>query len=250
MLLLCHNIHYLHNIHLPLRLSMALDINRIKALCFDVDGTLRDTDDAYAAKLSKMISPISWFSSNINVSQISRKIIMKVEGPANFAYSIPDRLGLDDELADISNWLHKVGILKTKRNHNYLIIPGVEETLKTLHLKFPMTVISARGKRGTEGFINTYNFSDFFIAMVSAQTAHRTKPHPAPVIWAANKMGVPPENCLMIGDTTVDIVAGKRDGAQTVGVLSGFGEKEELLEKGADLIINSVADLPSILKSN
>ena len=63
-------------------------------------------------------------------------------------------------------------------------------------------------------------------------------------------MGVSPENCLMIGDTTVDILAGKRAGAQTVGVLSGFGEEKELIEKGADLIIDSVADLPKILLKN
>ncbi len=229
---------------------MTLDINRIKALCFDVDGTLRDTDDAYTEKLTRLFSKFSWINSDWDTAKSSRKIIMKIEGPANFVYSIPDRIGLDDEMADISNWLHQVGLLKNKKHENYLIIPGVEETLKTLFSKYPMTVISARGKRGTEGFINSCNFSDYFKDVVSAQTTHRTKPHPAPVLWAAKKMEVSPENCLMIGDTTVDIIAGRRAGAQTVGVLSGFGEKDELIDKGADLILNSIADLPAILLNN
>ena len=47
----------------------------------------------------------------------------------------------------------------------------------------------------------------------------------------------------MIGDTTVDMRAGKSAGAQTVGVLCGFGEKEELLRMGADLILNSTNEL-------
>ena len=63
----------------------------------------------------------------------------------------------------------------------------------------------------------------------------------------AENVGVKPENCLMIGDTTVDMRAGVAAGAQTVGVLSGFGEEEELRKTGADLILNSVADLPAVL---
>jgi phosphoglycolate phosphatase len=47
----------------------------------------------------------------------------------------------------------------------------------------------------------------------------------------------------MIGDTTVDMRAGKAADAQTVGVLCGFGEKDELLQMGADLILNSTSEL-------
>lgn len=229
---------------------MPLDQKRIKALCFDVDGTLRDTDDAYTIYLATILDRLSWFNSKWNVNKTARNIIMSVEGPANLIYSIPDRIGLDDELAKISDWLHHVGIFKNKTDKSFLVIDGVTKALEELNPHFPMTVISARGRRGTEAFINTCGFNKYFKAVVSAQTAHRTKPHPAPIIWAAEKMGVAPENCLMIGDTTVDILAGKRAGAQTVGVLSGFGEEKELIEKGADLIIDSVSDLPEILINN
>ena len=60
-------------------------------------------------------------------------------------------------------------------------------------------------------------------------------------------MGVPPAACLMIGDTTVDIRAAKAAGAQAVGVLCGFGELDELLRTGADLILNSTAELVEVL---
>jgi phosphoglycolate phosphatase-like HAD superfamily hydrolase len=56
-----------------------------------------------------------------------------------------------------------------------------------------------------------------------------------------------PENCLMVGDTTVDIRAGKAAGTQTVGVLCGFGQEAELRRAGADLIIASTAVLPQLL---
>jgi phosphoglycolate phosphatase len=51
----------------------------------------------------------------------------------------------------------------------------------------------------------------------------------------------------MIGDTTVDMRAGKSAGAQTVGVLCGFGEEEELLRMGADLILPSPRELLQVL---
>ena len=60
-------------------------------------------------------------------------------------------------------------------------------------------------------------------------------------------MGVPPEGVLMVGDTSIDIRAGKAAGAQTVGVLCGFGQKAELRRAGADLILSTTPDLLPLL---
>ena len=46
-----------------------------------------------------------------------------------------------------------------------------------------------------------------------------------------------PEECLMIGDTTVDILSARKAGAQSIGVLCGFGNEAELRKAGADLIL-------------
>jgi len=51
----------------------------------------------------------------------------------------------------------------------------------------------------------------------------------------------------MIGDTTVDIRAGKSAGAQAVGVLCGFGEEPELKKMGADIILEDTTKLTKIL---
>ena len=57
-----------------------------------------------------------------------------------------------------------------------------------------------------------------------------------------------PEACLMVGDTTVDIRAGRAAGAQTVGVLCGFGEADELRKHGADLILPFPSELVHVLE--
>ena len=60
-------------------------------------------------------------------------------------------------------------------------------------------------------------------------------------------MGVEPTACLMIGDTTVDIRTGVSAGAQTIGVLCGFGTEDELLRAGAGMILRTTSDLLAVL---
>jgi HAD superfamily hydrolase (TIGR01509 family) len=215
---------------------MALEKSRIRALCFDVDGTLSDTDDLYAQKVTPFL-PRFLFR---DPERAARRLIMWIESPGNALMGLPDRFGLDDELAAVINWLSRHRQTTWKR---YLLIPGVDEMLANLHGRFPMAVVSARDEHGTRAFLDHFNLTRHFDVIVTALTAEHTKPYPDPILFAAQKMGVAPESCLMIGDTTVDMCAGKSAGAQTVGVLCGFGEEEELMRKGADLILKSTAEV-------
>jgi phosphoglycolate phosphatase len=74
------------------------------------------------------------------------------------------------------------------------------------------------------------------------------KPHPEPLLYAAKAMGVQPSECLMIGDTTIDVRTGLAAGAQTVGVLCGFGTENELVEAGVQMLLRTTSDLLNVLK--
>ena len=138
-----------------------------------------------------------------------------------------------------------------RKPHHYQLIPDVAEALITLHRHFPISVVSARDENSTLAFLDQFDLKKLFDpAIATAQTCSYTKPYPDPILWAADRMGVKPAECLMIGDTTVDIRAGIAAGAQTVGVLCGFGRRNELERAGADLIIPSPSLLPSILTTN
>ena len=112
-----------------------------------------------------------------------------------------------------------------------------------------MAVVSARDQKATMRFLERFDLVKFFDVIVTGLSAPRTKPYPDPILLAAQKMGVKPEECLMIGDTTVDMRAGKSAGAQTVGVLCGFGEEEELLRIGADLVLSSTSEIYHLLQN-
>jgi N-acetyl-D-muramate 6-phosphate phosphatase len=227
---------------------MPLDLTRIQAICFDVDGTLRDTDDQYTASFARLFRPFRFLLPGRDADRFARWFVMTVESPANWVFSIPDRMHLDDEIAHFGEWLHARGIGKQKVHH-YLLIQGVKEMLADLSKHYRLAVVSARPRRGTMGFLNHFGLTPYFKCVASGQTAPRTKPFPDPIKWAAKKMGVKPENCLMVGDTTVDIRAGVAAKAQTVGVLCGFGERAELERAGADVILDGTWELGGVLRN-
>jgi len=220
---------------------MPLDLSRIKALCFDVDGTLSDTDNLYAGKVSRFL-PRFLFK---DPDHSARRFVMWIEAPGNAMLSLADTLGIDDKMVAVIEWLSR----HSKRSsREFLLVPGVDEMLKQLHGRYPMAVVSARNEKGTMAFLEQFDLVKYFDAIITGLSAKHTKPYPDPVLLAAKIMSVAPENCLMIGDTTVDVRAGKSAGAQVVGVLCGFGEEAELIKMGADLILPTTPKLIDVLK--
>jgi len=219
---------------------MSLDIKRIRALCFDVDGTLSDTDDVYTQKVARYLPRFLFH----NPERAARKFVMWIESPGNALIGLPDVVGLDDELLGLWEWLNRH---RPRPMKHFMMVPGIKGMLERLHGKYPMAVVSARDDSSTRAFLDQFELTGYFQEIVTAITAEHTKPYPDPILYATEKMGVAPEDCLMIGDTTVDIRAGKAAGTQTVGVLCGFGERDELERRGADLILDSTSELADIL---
>jgi beta-phosphoglucomutase-like phosphatase (HAD superfamily) len=78
---------------------MPLELERVKALCFDLDGTLRNTDDMYVARLSGWLRPFQAIMPDQNPEKFARRLVMKVERPGYFFFHILDRLHLDQYLS-------------------------------------------------------------------------------------------------------------------------------------------------------
>jgi len=218
---------------------MTLDIVRIKALCFDVDGTLSDTDDLYANKISGLL-PRFLFP---DPDHTARRLVMWIESPGNALLGFADTVGIDDEMMAFIDWMnrHRKHTLK-----KFLLVPGVDEMLAHMQGHYLMAIVSARDEKSTMRFLTQFDLCKYFDTIVTGLSASHTKPYPDPILLAAQKMGVNPRECLMIGDTTVDMRAGKAAAAQTLGVLCGFGEEAELKQLGADFILKSTSDLPQL----
>jgi HAD superfamily hydrolase (TIGR01549 family) len=225
---------------------MPINLSRVQALCFDVDGTLNDTDDQYVDQVTPFFKAIRFLLPAQDYKHAARRFVMWAEAPGNALIGAPDFLGIDQQLAKIVNWMNQRRKAQIK---HFRPIVGVLEMLATLDGKYSMSIVSARDEESTREFLRQAGIEKYFICVAGALTCAHTKPYPDPIFWAAEKMGVKAENCLMIGDTTVDMRAGKAAGAQTVGVLCGFGERLELERKGADLILKSTPELVGLLGS-
>ena len=226
---------------------MPLHVSRIRAICFDVDGTLSDTDDVIVDRLTRLLRPLRFLFPGRNARRAARRLVMASEAPGNFIISLPDRIGIDAELASLADWIAR----RTGRKPGkFRIMAGVKPMLAELSRRYPLAVVSARDARTTGAFLEQFHLTGSFRCVATAQTCRHTKPFPDPILWAAQQMGVPVEACLMVGDTTVDIRAGRSAGAQTVGVLCGFGEEPELRRRGADMILSETAELAQVLEAD
>lgn len=236
---------------------MSLDLSRIRALCFDVDGTIADTDDHIVAQVATLLHGIPLVSGR-RAERVARQIVMGATGPVNAAYGLLDRLHLDGPFHRLKARVSQVRRAGADPAHArnpeaadevpHDMMAGVQEMLGCLARHYPMSTISTGTAPRVERFLVHFKVRQHFAAVVGAQTTRRMKPHPEPLRYAAAAMNVDPSECLMIGDTPVDIATGLAAGAQTVGVLCGFGTMEELRAAGAHMILPTTSDLMMLLR--
>jgi len=225
--------------------TRSLDISRIRAICFDLDGTLVDTDEKYVARAARWLRPISLILPVSNPEALARRLVMAVETPVNATLGLFDRFHLDEFFGPLLDRLHRSRGLAAV--NEIRLIPGALTTLERLGSRFPLGIATSRDRWSTNAILEEEALNRFFQCVATARTTLRAKPHPQPIIWAATQLGVRPQSLLMIGDTTVDIRSGRAAGAQTAGVLSGFGEKQELADAGANIVLERTLDIADLL---
>jgi N-acetyl-D-muramate 6-phosphate phosphatase len=226
--------------------SGQIDLTKVRGFLFDVDGTLSDTDDHLVERIVRRLHPIAWLWKDRDPRRFARWFIMTAESPANALYSLADRLHLDAHLAKLYDWYSRRRHEKIPAHERFWIVPGVSAMLDQLQGHFPMAVVSARDRNTTLNFLEHFDLLPYFEVVVTAHTCRHTKPFPDPVIHAVHALGLEADQCVMVGDTIVDVVAGRSAGAQTIAVLCGFGTQRELERAGADLILASTAEITQL----
>ncbi len=221
-----------------------LDVTRIRALIFDVDGTLSDSDDRMVERLYYRLHGLSRIFGESNLKRFSRWFVRTAEGPGNWLLEVADRLGFDHLIAA---FFDKRATGRELLAQHYPLIPGVLPMLEALHTRYAFAIVTARNEVSTTRFLKINNLEQYFPIVVSSQTCRRTKPFPDPLLYAAEQLGVPIEFCLMVGDTVTDVRAALAAGAQSVSVLCGFGEEKELLKAGTHAVLQSTSLLATFL---
>ncbi len=217
----------------------------IRALLFDLDGTLLDSDDMSVERWARRLCPWPWLKRLYSGQRLARKLIMAAETPVNAAITLLDMVGLDNMVLSSGEWLRNVYAQRSPQD--YVAVEDAVAMIRQLGPHYALGLVTTRGCDDVNQFLTQFELQDAFQVIVTRQDVKRLKPHPEPVRFAARQLGYRPDQCIMIGDTTVDIRAGQKAGALTVGVLCGFGEQQELERLGPDLIVETTAHLTGYL---
>jgi len=213
----------------------------IRAILFDLDGTLLDTDDMLVESISGRLEPISFVDRLYARPKMVRRIILALETPLNRFVTVLDWLGLEKMVRSWTKWLRAA--YGRRQPTRYVAVDGVARLIERASKHYDLAITTTRDREDVEAFVQRFGLEDHIRLIVSRQDVRRLKPHPQPIWRAAERLGLEPQQCIVVGDTTVDVRAGKRAGAMTVAVLCGLGERTELERLRPDLILDCTAQL-------
>ena len=126
---------------------------------------------------------------------------------------------------------------------------GVAPLLEALHgAGMPWGVVTNKMERLTHPIVQALRLFDTAGAVVCGDSTPHPKPHPAPLLEAAKRLGVDPTRCLYVGDDLRDIVAGRAAGMRTVAACYGYlGPDAQVTAWGADAQINSPLEVLNLI---
>ena len=123
--------------------------------------------------------------------------------------------------------------------------PGMREALDAFpHV--PMAIVTTKAVEPARTVLKALGIEDRFAAVVGVDTVRRPKPDPEAVRVALARLGVGAMHAVLVGDTIMDVLAGKAASTRTVAVLNGHGDADELRASRPDALI---ADLTSFAET-
>ena len=216
----------------------AVKLENIRAVLFDLDGTLVDTapDLAYALNLQRHRHGLPALADDLIRPQAShgaRGLLGVGFGlhPDDTHYSI-----MREEFLQ----LYSENICRHSQP-----FPGILDLLQTLETrKLAWGVVTNKPARFTEPLMSILNLAERATCIVSGDTCAQPKPHPAPMLVAAELCGVVPLQCLYVGDAARDIEAATAAGMPALAAAWGYLDSSDQPETwGAHAIIHAPADI-------
>lgn len=191
----------------------------VRAMLFDLDGTLLDSAPDLVAALNHVRASEEF--DPIPVGEISRHASKGAVGLLTAGMPKADQETFQVWRQMFIDFYAENSYRKTGAYE------GVEELLRAIEAAgIPWGVVTNKVESLTGPVIEAAGWSDRAGCVVCGDTVHESKPHPAPVIHACEILGVEPRHTLFAGDDVRDIQAGLAAGAMTAAIHYGYGSHE------------------------
>ena len=212
---------------------------RIRGIVFDVDGTLTDSIEAYFNVFREVTSRFGF--------QIRREDVLEPMATGSLIWNriIPEDSPDRDE--KIKQIMHVIPEVYQEVFKHVLPFAGVESVLKKLdERKIRLGVLTS--SRGTAVRpLHYHSLSHYFKVILTREEGFPPKPAPDGILECLRRMNIQPSHAITIGDTPLDIRAGKAAGTLTIGVLSGIGTQVQLEAEAPTAIIKDISQLFPLL---
>ncbi len=221
--------------------------NSIGLVMFDLDGTLIDSTWIYyeivAAVMERLGLPRPT-TAQVSSANRSGTFLWEKLFPGDCFAEHP---GLKEEA-----WRIAREISPAMFSQRVSLLPAVAETVRVLAAGGrKLAIVTATPAANMEAKLKPLaaaRIEDLFAAVITADDTVRKKPDPDPLLECCRRLDHPPAEAAYIGDTRVDIRAGRAAGSLTVGVLTGFDDREMLAAENPDAIIENLGSLEAALK--
>lgn len=211
-----------------------------KNILFDLDGTLTDPGLG-------ITNSVAYSLSKLEIDVPDRESLYKFIGPP-LINSYMEFYGFNEEKADLGvkyyrEYFSAKGIYENK------VYPGIESLLRSLKsVEKSLILATSKPEVFAVRIMEHFNLIQYF-DFVCGSTLDKSRNTKADVIAYALKSADISlrDECIMVGDREHDIIGAKRNKIKSIGVLYGYGTKDELINSGADHIADTVPDLQKLL---
>ncbi len=211
----------------------------IELIIFDLDGTLIDSKDDIA-------NSVNFTLRELNLKKMPYELIYTyvgngVEPLIRRALETAGGNGSIKKALDIFRayyWEHLLD--------NTVLYPNVADTIKRLS-EIKKSVVSNKSERFVKKILSGLDIEKYFEIALGGDSLKNKKPHPDMVNFVTERLGISNNRTLIVGDGAVDMECGKRAGAYTCGVSYGYRNRDELVDAGADWIIEDMGELLNLI---
>ena len=217
--------------------------SNIKAILFDLDGTLFQTDPELSDAINLMLS-------DLKMPGLKKDNIKNFIGKG--AKNLIEQSLRAASKKDPSLFLKKAEQLFAKHYlkiaANSQMYEGVEKTINYLKTQgILLGCVTNKPGIYTSDLMNKSGLNEYMDIIVSGDTTEKKKPDPMPITYALNQIKIEPKDAIMVGDSCIDIEAGFAAGTFVITVPYGYQYEESIVSDKVDYALSNFSELSQII---